>query len=282
MGTYIEGGTSILYLFLTLVAIGFIIFDIRLIGAAILPFLVMLGGVGLFALAAATMGLGLEGIGEVSVSILTVVGIIFVTMLLMFFCLKIVPIERFSGSTERFVGSNFLDDLTKTEAAVCKMMKTSHDYIQAGVGLPGIDNPCLVQIADNKVINRASADGPLLFCKDLSDNQSGVCAGALNPFAYARDISNQTVLQRLDILERTVDQFVEPTIRDAAVKAKIIKEPFIGNFLQARLDAINKKLALIKGLYLDPMQKKQDELRRGEASDAEKQEGSEQELPLSP
>lgn len=275
MGTYIESGTSILYFFLIVAAIFFIIFDIRLIGAAILPFLVMLGGVVLFGLAAATLGLGLEGIGEVSVSILTVLGIIFVTMLLMFFCLKIVP-------TEHFVGSNFLDELAKTEAAVCKMVKTSHNYIQAGVGLAGIDDPCLVQIADNKVINRASADGPLLFCKDLSDNQSGICAGALNPLAYARDISNQTVVQRLDILERTVNQFVEPTIRDAAVKAKIIKEPFIGNFLQARLDAINKKLALIKGLYLDPMQKKQDELRKGEASDAEKQEGTEQELPISP
>jgi hypothetical protein len=30
------------------------------------------------------------------------------------------------------------------------------------------------------------------------------------------------------------------------------------------------------------MQKKQDELRKGEASDAEKQEGTEQELPISP
>lgn len=260
-GVYAQPGSVIGALFFVGVLICLILvfkfFDPKYVLISFIPFLIVV--IALLLVGASTIAIKIpDDIGE---NFLIPLGIIVAVVIITLFiishaCLRIRPVELFQDNSEDKA-------LKDAETEVCKLVTEANNYIQANVGIPGIDKPELVTDAQQKAVTAASTRGPILGCPVPPDNEG------LQPE------------ERLDRMDRTLDNFVEPEIKKACIKAGICvaSEGFEDPPVQVldvpqRIKAILTKTQTIKVQYLDPMKQKQADLQSGKASDSDKQQGA--------
>jgi hypothetical protein len=204
------------------------------------------------------------------------VGVMSVMMFVCIFCSAIHPRERFVGGPSPGPGDTvssmtpadtLLNGIADAEQKVCELIGRSDKYIESDVGKPGQDDPSLVVAAQNKA--RAGVPGGRLV---------DCTVGALQPTLDTADA-------RLTLLENSLKWFTGPELDAIYKKATAGCEGFIngGNnpapvvdlaALQARLDTINTEIADQHTTRLDPLDKQQAALKRGEVSDCQKKMGA--------
>lgn len=182
--------------------------------------------------------------------------IVVVLLFISHVCARIRPIELFEDTSED-------GKLKNAETEVCKLVTEAYNYIQADIGIAGIDRPELVTEAKQKAMTAASWKGPLLGCPVPADNEG------LQPE------------ERLNRMDRTLELFVEPELKKGCIKAAIcladegFEDPPVQTLdVDQRIKAILTKAETIKVQYLDPMKQKQADLQSGKASDSDKQRGA--------
>lgn len=252
---------------IALPASGLPVFSIGLI-----PFMIIAAGMIAVGLATVITRVPLDVVGELAVAVGTI-GMIVLCVLLFIshVCLRIQPVELFEDVQPT---TPFLEELTKAEASVCKLVDETNNYIQADVGPPGISTPELVTVAQQKAV--AAVPGPIVICSSASPS---------SPSSPSEVKESLTPVQRLERMEMTLSQFVEPEFKSACLKAGVCSagegfedgsdgsdtDPVV---LRRRLAAVNAKVRTLTVTYLDPMKKKQDDLQKGQASDSDKQKGA--------
>jgi len=177
------------------------------------------------------------------------------------FCLNIQPYEMFeSGSTEQTETTGPSDEeLSAAEQEVCALVKRADEYIEAGVGQPGQENPALVTQAKAKAVNDAAIYGQLTECPPSKGQQT------------------LQALERIDRMERRLLKFVEPILLSACQAAAICSKDMTGTAIDVttmsavdRLAQIQKLSKKMHVLYLDPMDQKIKDLQGGSVSDSDK------------
>jgi hypothetical protein len=267
-GALIGLATLLGLVFIALPASGLPVFSIGLI-----PFMIIAAGMIAICLVTVIARVPLDVVGEIAVAVGTI-GLIVLCVLLFIshVCLRIQPVEHFVSETRSQTENptSFLDALAKTEADVCKLVDDTNNYIQSDVGAPGISTPELVTVAQEKAV--AAVPGPIVTCPPSSSSNK----------------ESLTPVQRLERLEMTLNQFVEPEFKSACLKAGVCSagegfedgsddsdgSPTDPVVLQRRLAAVNAKVRTLTVTYLDPMNKKKEDLQKGQASDSDKQKGA--------
>jgi hypothetical protein len=221
------------------------------VAVGVLPFFVIILSFVILAIIALLMGAPKDALADLSGPMVAIVAIIVgVLLFVSLVCARIQPIELFVTP----------DPIATLEGEVCALVKTTNDYIGSDVGTAGLDNPSLVTAAQAQAVAPAI---PITDCSGCTD-----CSGSED---------------RLRRMERTLDLFVEPVMKRACIKAGICPpiEPFVDAIVQLhqqnqqnRMDAIALHIKKIKTLYVDPMDKKRQELQGGTASDDDKQKGA--------
>lgn len=271
-GPLIGVGAFVGILFATIPAIGLPIISIGMIPLMMIALTILLLG-----LAFVFMKVNGAVVEDIVVALGTIGAIVICVLLFIsHVCLRIQPIELFASGSQKEtekIPSSFLDELAKTEVSVCKLVDETNNYIQADVGPPGISTPELVTVAQQKAV--AAVPGPIVICASSSPSSSGVK-------------ESLTPVERLERMEMTLNQFVEPEFKGACIKASIcsVGEGFESSsddsdgsptdpiVLQRRLAAVNAKIRTLTVTYLDPMNKKKEDLQKGQASDSDKQKGA--------
>jgi len=223
------------------------------VAVGMLPFFVIILSFVILAIIALLMGAPKDALADLSGPMVAIVAIIVgVLLFVSLVCARIQPIELFVTP----------DPIATLEGEVCALAKTTNDYIGSDVGTAGLDNPSLVTAAQSQAVAPAI---PITDCSGCTD-----CSGL-------------PLEERLRRMERTLDLFVEPVMKRACIKAGICPpiEPFVDTIVQLqqqdqqkRMDAIALHIKKIKTLYVDPMDKKRQELQGGTASDDDKQKGA--------
>lgn len=274
-GPLIGIGAFVGLLFATIPAIGLPIISIGMIPLMMIALTILLLG-----LAFVFMKVNGAVVEDIVVALGTIGAIVICVLLFIsHVCLRIQPIELFASGSQKEtekIPSSFLDELAKTEVSVCKLVDETNNYIQADVGPPGISTPELVTVAQQKAV--AAVPGPIVIC--ASSSPSSPSSSGVK--------ESLTPVQRLERLEMTLNQFVEPEFKGACIKASIcsVGEGFESSsddsdgsptdpiVLQRRLAAVNAKVRTLTVTYLDPMNKKKEDLQKGQASDSDKQKGA--------
>jgi hypothetical protein len=208
------------------------------------------------------------------------VGVMSVMMFVCIFCSAIHPTERFVGGPDPSPSpgpgdtvasttpeDTLLNGITDAEQKVCELIERSDKYIESDIGKPGQDDPSLVVAAQNKA-RAAVPGGRLVDCT----------VGAIQPTLDTADA-------RLTLLENSLKWFTRPELDATYKKAMAGCEGFINGSnnpapvvdlaaLQARLDTINTEIADQHTTRLDPLDKQQAALKRGEVSDCQKKMGA--------
>lgn len=209
------------------------------------------------------------------------VSVISVMMFVCIFCSTIHPTERFVGNTipspspgpgDTVAASTpedaLLNGIADAEQKVCELIGRSDKYIESDVGKPGQDDPSLVVAAQNKA--RAGVPGGRLV---------NCVVGTPEPTLDAADA-------RLTLLENSLKWFTGPELDATYKKATAGCEGYVNGgssnpapvvdlaALQARLSTINAEIADQHRTRLDPMDKAQAALKRGEVSDCQKKMGA--------
>ncbi len=246
---------------------------LSIISIGMIPFMMVAAALIILGLAFVFMKVPGAIVENISLALGTIVAIVICVLLFMsHVCLRIQPIEHFASekqsNTEK--PSSFLDELAKAEADICKLVDETNNYIQSDVGAPGISTPELVTVAQEKAV--AAVPGPIVTCPPPSSSSK----------------ESLTPVQRLERMEMTLNQFVEPEFKSACIKASICSvgegfedgsddsdgSPTDPIVLQRRLDSVNAKVRTLTVTYLDPMNKKKEDLQKGQASDSDKQKGA--------
>ncbi len=210
------------------------------------------------------IGLTILGIGA---------AIYVITVILCFFCTKVIAIERFddgaspspAGTTAANDASGILVEIAQAESDVCKLVTRVDGFIQSDVGKPGMDDPALVMEAQES----ARAGLSLTPC----GSSSGSAAAATEE--EATDINH-----RLTLLETTLASFTGPRLKTAYDKTvpcgPAAQEGFVDMppTPETRLAAIRTAIADQKRRYLGPIDDKTAALQRGDVSDCDKKRGA--------
>ena len=174
---------------------------------------------------------------EVAAEILLAMGAIWLVVMtvLMFmsrFCIEIRPIEQFLDK----------DEVTKTEAAVCKLKEHVRTFVASELGQPGQDDPSLITRAmDVGAPTIDCTGGPLL------------------------------LEERLTRMERTLNELAEPVLKkayDRTMTCEGFEDAYPDPDL--RLKNIQAKLYTLTKKYLDPLLQNQSDLKKGIVSDCNK------------
>jgi hypothetical protein len=228
----------------------------------IMPVLIVGGAMFVLGILFILMKIPGDVIAEVVVSAGTI-GLIILLCLVFIrvFCLNIQPYEMFeSGSTEPTETTEPSDEeLSAAEQEVCALVKRADEYIEAGVGQPGQENPALVTQAKAKAVNDAAIYGQLTECPPSKGQQT------------------LQAIERIDRMERRLLKFVEPILLSACQAATICSKDMIGTAIDVttmspvdRLAQIQKLSKKMRVLYLDPMDQKIKDLQGGSVSDSDK------------
>ena len=259
--TYSQKGIGFAGLFVLFVVIVIIILasqlDSKYVLIGLLPVLFIVGAFLLLGASMVTLKVPDGLIEELIINTGIIVAVVVVVLLFIsHMCARIRPIELFEDKSED-------TKLKEAEAEVCKLVTEAYNYIQADIGMAGIDRPELVTEAKQKAMTAASVAGPILGCPVPTDNEG------LQPE------------ERLDRMDRTLDRFVEPELKKGCIKAAIciadegFEDPPPQTLdVDQRIKAILTKAETIKVQYLDPMKQKQADLQSGKASDSDKQRGA--------
>jgi len=155
-----------------------------------------------------------------------------VLMFMSLFCIEIRPIEQFLDK----------DEVTKTEAAVCKLKEHVRTFVASELGQPGQDDPSLITRAmDVGAPTIDCTGGPLL------------------------------LEERLTRMERTLNELAEPVLKKAYDRTMTC-EGFEDTYPDPdlRLKNIQAKLYTLTKKYLDPLLQNQSDLKKGIVSDCNK------------
>jgi hypothetical protein len=232
-----------------------------------LPYLLMFGALVFTSVFFFLTKLSLEDFSEIIAAMGTIwLVIILVLLFVSRVCMSISPVEHFTTSS--------IDvDLEKTEAAVCKLIQDVRNFITADIGQPGQDDPSLITAAMQKAVD--SVNGPITICLTESIDKAD----------KADKTDNLSIDDRLARMERTLDQLVEPQLKLAYDKAMTC-EGFADSETvdpvpkqKERLAAIQATMDMLKKRYLDPLDKKQADLKAGHLSDCEKRKGANTAIP---
>lgn len=149
-------------------------------------------------------------------------------------CMEIHPIEQFTDK----------DEVTKTEAAVCKLKEHVRTFVASELGQPGQDDPSLIARA-------MDVGAPTVDCM---------------PSALPLLLE-----ERLTRMERTLNELAEPVLKKTYEKTMtcegfedVYPDPDL------RLKNIQKKIYTLTKKYLDPLLQNQIDLQKGIVSDCNK------------
>jgi len=198
--------------------------------------------------------------------LLAIAPLFFISLIVCFDCAVIHPREAFENdnpSTESDPLQTLFQGIGAAEDAVCKLVTRTDEFIQGDVGNPGIQNPSLVTDAQNQA--RLLVGSSITICPETGIPETETL---------------QDADQRLLRLEATLKSFSGPRILKVyqqSVECFVPLNAEIGGpvivLLQARLTAVQNSIALQQGKMLTAIDAKKEALKRGEASDCDKQKG---------
>jgi hypothetical protein len=196
--------------------------------------------------------------------LLAIAPLFFISLIVCFDCAVIHPREAFdSGSAEEDPLQTLFQGIGAAEDAVCKLVTRTDEFIQGDVGNPGIQNPSLVKDAQN-------------LARLLVGSSITICPATGIPETETLQDADQRLLR----LEATLKSFSGPRILKLYMQTVECFQPVnteSGNpyivLLQARLNAVQNSIALQQGKMLTAIDAKKEALKRGEASDCDKQKG---------
>jgi len=188
----------------------------------------------------------------------------FISLIVCFDCAVIHPREAFdSDQAEEDPLQTLFQGIGAAEDAVCKLVTRTDEFIQGDVGNPGIQNPSLVKDAQNQA-------------RLLVGSSITICPATGIPETETIQDADQRLLR----LEATLKSFSGPRIQKVyqqSVECFVPLNAEIGGpgivLLQARLTAVQNSIALQQGKMLTAIDAKKEALKRGEASDCDKQKG---------
>ena len=197
-------------------------------------------------------------------------GVISVMLFVCMFCSTIHPTERFTDMSDSLTPptttDTLLNGIADAEQKVCELVGRTDKYIESDVGKPGQDDPSLV-VAAQRNARAQVPGGRLVDCTVGSPEATLAEADA-----------------RLTLLENTLKWFTGPELDATYKKAMAGCESYVDfgdpapvvdlPALQARLDTINAEIVDQHKTRLDPMDKQQAALQRGEVSDCQKKMGA--------
>jgi hypothetical protein len=198
--------------------------------------------------------------------LLAIAPLFFISLIVCFDCAVIHPREAFENdnpSTESDPLQTLFQGIGAAEDAVCKLVTRTDEFIQGDVGNPGIQNPSLVTDAQNQA-------------RLLVGSSITICPATGIPETETLQDADQRLLR----LEATLKSFSGPRILKVyqqSVECFVPLNAEIGGpvivLLQARLTAVQNSIALQQGKMLTAIDAKKEALKRGEASDCDKQKG---------
>jgi hypothetical protein len=206
---------------------------------------------------------------EVGLAVATIlVGVVSVMMFVCIFCSTIHPTERFVDVGAQKPEDVLLNGISDAEQKVCELIQRTNKYIESDVGKPGQDDPSLIVAAQRKALIPVPGNR-LVDCT----------ASASDPTLADADM-------RLTLMENSLKWFTGSELEATYKKAMAGCEGFrtIEGFdpapivnvdtLQVRLNTIVSEIADQHRQYLDPLDKQQERLQRGEVSECQKKMGA--------
>jgi hypothetical protein len=198
-------------------------------------------------------------------------GGIFIAIVLVMFvvgwsCDNIQVVEKFLVEDASAELNSLWSEIGDVEKTVCTYITQADNFIKSAVGQPGADNPSLVTQAQQKAI--AEAGGPITDCS-----------------ASWVTVSIDEAENRVSRIETTLNGFTGPQFESTYNKTVPCTESFVdmsGNEqLKKRIDGLKERLTKIKTVaatqkkkYLDPINQKTEQLKKGQASDCDKKRGA--------
>jgi hypothetical protein len=196
-------------------------------------------------------------------ALLAIAPLFLVSLIVCFDCAVIHPREAFDAAPPADPLQVLFQGIDAAEDAVCKLVTRTDEFIQGDVGNPGIQNPTLVTDAQNQA-------------RLLVGSSITICPATGIPETETLQDADQRLLR----LEATLKSFSGPRILKLYMQTVECFQPVnteSGNpyivLLQARLTAVQNSIALQQGKMLTAIDAKKEALKRGEASDCDKQKG---------
>lgn len=201
----------------------------------------------------AEVGIAAGGIFAIVVLVMFVVG---------WSCDNIHPTEMFVGHDASAELQTIWTEIDGIEKTVCEYITQADNFIKSDIGQPGTDNPSLVTQAQQKAIS--AAGGPLTDCS-----------------ASWTTISLGEAENRISRIETTLNGYTGPQFESAYNKTVPCTESFEDVSGSKRIDELKSRLEKIKTVivtqkkkYLDPINEKTEQLKKGQASDCDKKRGA--------
>lgn len=198
-----------------------------------------------------------EEASDIAFSVLMIsAGIWVIAIFAQMICLNVRPYEQFEdASTHKEKEAALLAGITAAEKSVCTLITRTNKFIAADQGHAGQQNPDLITQAQQKAV--AAAGGPLVDCDTT-------------------DVSGSDAENRISRLETTLNNFTGPEIvKTYNNTVPCQPEGFADNpSLEKRLEAIQALIKEQETKYLKPIDQKTEQLRKGQASDCDKQRGA--------
>lgn len=258
-----------------------------------LPFLIILGSiiitgilfVILFLLFKSSTILTSEALAE----ILFAMGSILLGVMLVLSIMRVSGCGRVSPYETFAVRENPSESLNALEAEVCKQLREVLVFKQSDIGKAAIDNPSVLAEAIHVMIQ--AAGGPITECTaPLPLPSSEISIPPLEPTGIPVSDNmflshSDEIADRLDRAYRTLKFVIEPqaaatfTTTDTCSSASASEgfddlAPPSATTLITQLEECVSLAASIRSRYLDPIARKQADLRAGRLSDCDRQKGA--------
>jgi len=254
-------------------------YELFLVSLGLLPVAILvLGAIGTFIFYVLTR-LEKEDISDLTLTLGTI-GIVTlgVLMFMRFFCMRISVMEQFASAPVTI--QELTAEVNETEAIVCKYITQANLFTANKLGAQGQDDPRMVENAVQLSVNAVGA--PITMCDQVWNTPADI-GEALQ--------QNNERITRMDV---TLSKFVEPIFKEAyeagtqckdvsgSVPASTTTEGFDDasstQDLYTRLKVIQNVLILQKKNYLDPIEKRVQDLKSGKISDCDRRMGQQQGL----
>lgn len=255
-------------------------YELFLVSLGLLPVAILvLGAIGTFIFYVLT-SLDKKDISDLTLTLGTI-GIVTlgVLMFMRFFCMRIAVMEMFDGQEPPPTIQELTGSVNATEAIVCKYITQANLFIANKLGAQGQDDPRMVENAVQIAVNSVGA--PITMCDQV-----------WNPPADVGEALQQNA-ERITRMEVTLSKFVEPIFKEAYETGTQCKDvsgsvPATGvegfddagstRDLAVRVATIQNVLELQKKNYLDPIEKRVQDLKSGKISDCDRRMGQQQGL----
>ena len=241
--------------------------------------ILVLGAIGTFILYIVTR-LDKDDISDLTLTLSTI-GLVTlgVLMFMRFFCMRISVLERFGTQGPPPTIQDLTGAVNATEAIVCKYITQANLFIANKLGAQGQDDPRMVENAVQIAVNSVGA--PITMCDQV-----------WNPPADIGEALQQNA-ERITRMEVTLSKYVEPIFKEAYETGTQCKDASGSTppastegfddasstqDMAVRLATIQNVLELQKKNYLDPIEKRIQDLKSGKVSDCDRRMGQQQGL----